>query len=108
MEMLYCHRKWLLFNGLVTTVVWVPLCAPHIAGFQVLHACRSLRLLYFLKYLSRYLSELDIIIRSISSSFVGLVYVLALLVIFFFYFAVAGTLLFKESDPYNFSNVYVR
>lgn len=102
------YSNWLIFNGLVTMVLWVPTGAVQVESLRPLRALREFRLLFFLKYLSNWLSELEIILTAIASSFLGLMYVLVLLVIFFFYFAIAGTLLFKESDPYNFRNVYDR
>lgn len=60
-----------------------------------------------LKYLS-FLQDLDVIIKALSSSLLGLLFVLGFMLVFIFYFAAAGTLLFKFTDPFSFRTVSQR
>jgi voltage-gated sodium channel len=66
---------------------------------------RVLRILRLLRLLS-WIPELNIIMRAISSSAVALFYVILLVFLFFFHFAIAGVLLFKTNDPQHFKSFF--
>ncbi len=63
-----------------------------------------LRIFRILKLISK-IPELNVIMMSIGSSLRALSYVVALMVIFFFHFAVAGIYLFEENDPAHFKGL---
>jgi len=48
-----------------------------------------------------------VILQAVQSSFLSVLYVVALLVLLLIYFAIAGILLFNESTPYFFGNIGV-
>jgi hypothetical protein len=66
---------------------------------------RVLRILRLLRLLS-WIPELNIIMRAISSSAIALFYVILLVFLFFFHFAIAGVLLFKTNDPQHFKTFF--
>lgn len=65
---------------------------------------RVLRIFRILRLMSK-IPELNVIMNSISSSIKALCYVVALMAIFFFHFAVAGIYLFEENDPEHFEGL---
>jgi hypothetical protein len=70
-----------------------------------LRSLRIFRLIRVLKLYSNVFGDLLVIIKSVANSFICVVYVLAILTTVFLLFAVAGTLLFKEANPYYFGDV---
>ena len=101
-------RQGLCFEVFVTVVLWLPTIAPDGPYFPLLALLRVIRLFTVLKNAGQVLHDLQIILAAFSSSIVGLGYVICLVGIFFFYFAVAGTILFKHSAPYSFGSVFLR
>lgn len=97
--------KWNTFDLLVTVALFVPLCASDLWVVQFIGSLRIFRLARILKTLSTVFIDLEIILNSVSSSFVCLLYVFGLVVVFFLYYGFWGVLLFKDSDPYNFRNI---
>ena len=49
--------------------------------------------------------DLLVILNSLSNSFICVLYVLALLSLFFLLYSIAGVLLFKQANPYYFGSV---
>ena len=49
--------------------------------------------------------DLLVILNSLRNSFICVLYVLALLSLFFLLFSIAGVLLFKQANPYYFGSV---
>ena len=64
----------------------------------MLHILRVLRLL-------TWIPNLNIMMKAIAGSVRALVYVVLLMCLFFYHFAIAGTFLFAENDPYHFQNM---
>ena len=64
-----------------------------------------LRILRLLRLLN-WIADLNVIMQAIASSAKALVYVIMLMLIFFFHFAIAGVLLFRSNDPVHFGNLF--
>lgn len=63
-----------------------------------------MRILRLLKIFS-WITEVNVIMKSISTSARCLAYVVFLMVVFFYHFGVAGVYLFSGNDPYHFGNI---
>ena len=63
-----------------------------------------LRLLRLLKMMSG-ITELNTVMKSISTSAICLLYVIFLMLIFFYFFGVVGVYLFSVNDPEHFKHV---
>lgn len=99
-------RISMAFDSIVTAFTWLPTVAMQ--RFRLLSMFRAFRIGMALRCLSTLRKELSIILTSLADAFIGLIYVLSLIILFLFCFALLGTLIFKESDPYAFGNVYTR
>lgn len=94
---------WNSFDVAVTIILFVPTGAPDSAELQFLEFLRIFRMARILQIGSVYAMDLHVILSAISSSFVCLIYVMAILFLFFAYFSLIGVLLFKEANPFFFS-----
>ena len=93
---------WNCFDITVSAILLAALAMTQDAW---LRALRIIRLVRVLKLYSNVFGDLLVIIKSVSNSFICVLYVLAILAFMFLLFAVAGTLLFKEANPYYFGDV---
>lgn len=100
------HRPTLSYEAVVTLILWSAVFGSPYS--EVLGVLRVVRLSTILTNMGYVLHDLKIILQAFASSLIGLSYVLCLVGLFFFYFSVAGTALFKESDPYSFATVAQR
>ena len=63
----------------------------------------TLRMIGALQYMN-WVKDLQVIMQVMSTTIRGICLFLILVLLTFTYFAIAGILLFKESDPYHFRN----
>ena len=92
---------WTQFDVVTLALLWVPSVNLSTGITRFLGAVRVMRLVLVARFLS-FISDLDVIIKAITSSFVSTVYCFLIMLLFFYYFAAAGVLLFKAADPYHF------
>lgn len=91
---------WLGFGLVLAVLLWVPLIFPKRKLFRSFHV---LRLLGMLQYFA-WIRDLELIMQAFTASFYGIVLLVALVIIFVFFFSIAGVMLFKDSDPYHFNS----
>ena len=94
---------WTQFDVATLALLWVPSMSLDQGSTRFLGAVRVVRLVLVARFLS-FISDLDVIIRAVTSSFVSTVYCFLIMLLFFYYFAAAGVLLFKAADPYHFGS----
>lgn len=63
------------------------------------------RILRLLRLLS-WIADLNIMLRAISSSATAMIYVVLLMFLFFYNFAIMGVLMFQENDHYHFGDLF--
>ena len=95
---------WNVFDLVLTVLMWLPICLKSSLTLKFLQFLSVLRLLRVLKTFS-FITDLGVILNSVSASTLSILYSLALLFLVLFYFSCAGTLLFHHSAPYHFSSV---
>lgn len=125
----YFKQRWNQYDVILILITWIPILATGLtiqkylgefmpeAFFSFLETSfdtlllpssvllRVLRILRLLRLLS-WIPELNIIMKAISSSAIALSYVILLVFLFFFHFAIAGVLLFKANDPQHFRTFF--
>lgn len=101
----FWKKKWNRFDVCTVFLLWIAL-AFNFQGLlgRVLKLLRVLRIFRILKLISK-IPELNVIMMSIGSSGRALMYIVALMFIFFFHFAVAGIYLFQNNDPFHFDGL---
>jgi len=92
---------WLLFNGMLSVVLWVPVFNPE---EHLVASCHMLRLVSALQFLS-WVKDLELIMTAFTVSCYGILLLGVLVLIAFFFFAIAAVMLFKQSDPYRFGSI---
>lgn len=97
-------NPWNMFDIAMTFLVWFPIFMSSFHTIKFLQFLNVLRLLRVLKTFS-FVTDLGVIMNSVSLSTVAILYSMALLLLALFYFACAGTLLFHNSSPYHFDSV---
>jgi len=115
-----------MFDFLITIIVFIPTCNPGVKIIEFLGAFRVLRLVRLSRIFSLAIgisfnqqslllplpftiivADLMVILQAVQSSFLSVLYVVALLVLLLIYFAIAGILLFNDSTPYFFGTIGV-
>ena len=96
---------WFVFDTILLMVVWVTVFDDSDAVYNLyFKSCRMLYLLSALRYMV-FIKDMELIMKSLSGSVYGILLLLILVNIIFFYFAIAGVLLFRDAHPYMFRNV---
>ncbi|TBH21680.1 ion transporter [Thermus thermamylovorans] len=95
----YFADGWNLFDLLVIAASFLPETGPYAPVARVLRLLRVLRLVRFLR-------ELQIILLALARAIPAMGYVILLLFLHFYVFAVAGVFLFRENDPVHFANLH--
>ena len=93
---------WNIFDFAIGVILFVTMGMDDHAWLRFL---RIVRLSRIMKMYSTTFGDLLVILNSLSNSFICVLYVLALLSLFFLLFAIAGVLLFKHANPYYFGTV---
>ena len=96
---------WNVFDTVIIAILFASLGLENQPEYDWLRAVRFVRLGRILKLYSGVFGDLMVILSSLSNSFICVLYVLALVLVFFLLFAVGGVLLFKQADPYYFGDL---
>lgn len=94
------NRAWNCFDVLITGVCWAP---PKVIGVEVAFI-RLIRLARLLK-LAEGVKELRVLVIGLVHGLSSVVYVLILMFITYYMFAVLGTVSFQRNDPFLFGSV---
>ena len=73
--------------------------------YEFLQCVRFLRFVRIMKLYSATFGDLMVILNSLNNSFICVLYVMALVSVFFLLYSIAGVLLFKQANPYYFRDV---
>lgn len=95
----YFGDGWNLFDLVVILASFVPETGAYAPVVRVLRLLRVLRLIRFAK-------ELQIILLALARAIPAMGYIILLLFLHFYVFAVAGVFLFRENDPVHFANLH--
>jgi voltage-gated sodium channel len=101
---LFLDNSWNVFDSVLVFLLWIPILAvgaPTLFYFELLKVLRIIRLLKIFSWIV----EINIIMKSISTSARCLSYVVFLMTVFFYHFGVAGVYLFSRNDPFHFGNI---
>ena len=101
------YRNWFLFEFVVTVGLWVPSISTAVVLSNYCDAFYVVRVVGSLQYL-RFMKDLQLIFQVITSTIYGISLFMVLVLIVFSYFAVAGVMLFKHSDPFHFKSFWRR
>ena len=106
--MIVCYyRSWYTFEIILTISLWVPLVVLNTNVIIYMEGLYVLRIVGALQYLG-WMKDLQLIFRVLTATVYGITLILVLVIVAFIYFAVAGVLLFKNSDPFHFSTFWRR
>lgn len=95
---------WTPFDLLVTILLFVPTLARGAGHVQFLEFLRVFRVARVLQIASPLAMDLHIILSAVYNSAVCLLYVCAIVFLFFGYYALLGVLLFKQANPVFFGS----
>ena len=95
---------WNCFDLALTVLLFLPTSLPNTPSLQVLECLRVFRMARVLQIGAAYAMDLHVILSAIYHSFICLIYVLAILILFLAYFGFMGILLFKEANPFYFGS----
>mmetsp|Transcript_7078 Transcript_7078/g.7416 ORF Transcript_7078/g.7416 Transcript_7078/m.7416 type:complete len:643 (+) Transcript_7078:1926-3854(+) len=93
-----------LFDFFMVIIIWIPSFYTGY-GSAFAESCRIAYLLRLLPLLS-WITDLQVIMLSIESSLRPVLYVVGMMFLMFFHFAVAGVLIFKRNDEFYFGSLY--
>jgi hypothetical protein len=93
-----------LFDLTMVLIIWIPVFYSG-WGTQIAESARIVYLLRLLPLLS-WITDLHVIMLSIESSIRPLLYVVGMMFLMFFHFAVAGVLIFKKNDEFYFGSLF--
>lgn len=92
------------FDFCIVTLIWVPFFYTGF-GSSIAETARIVYLIRLIPLLS-WIVDLQVIFLALESSVRPLVSVVGIMFIFFFHFAVAGVLIFKQNDEFYFGTLY--
>ena len=96
----FSNCRYVIFSILVYLLLLLELIC-----LLFIESCRIAYLLRLLPLLS-WITDLQVIMLSIETSIRPLLYVVGLMFLMFFHFAVAGVLIFKKNDEFYFGTLY--
>jgi hypothetical protein len=100
----FFYSRHNLFDLGMVLIIWIPVFYTGY-GAQIAESARIVYLLRLLPLLS-WITDLQIIMLSVVSSIRPLLYVVGMMFLMFFHFAVAGVLIFKQNDEFYFGTLY--
>jgi hypothetical protein len=100
----FFHSHHNLFDLAMVLIIWIPV----ISSGYVAQIAQSARIVYLLRLLPllSWITDLQVIMLSIESSLRPLLYVVGMMFLMFFHFAVAGVLIFKKNDEFYFGSLF--
>ena len=93
----YWMDSWNMFDFLIVLACWVP-------GGDQFAFLRLLRLMRLLKVL-HFIHELQIILKGLVNGMESITYILLLLTLIFYLFAIVSVIAFSENDPVHFGSL---
>ncbi len=94
----YFANGWNVFDFAIVTAALVPGLSEYALAVRLLRLLRVLRLI-------RMVPDLQLIIGALLRALPSMGYVVVLLMLLFYVYAVAGTFLFRENDPVHFGSL---
>ena len=120
---IFIYSGWNVFDLVLVVLLWIPIISvssnsyfgkllcficlrvfSYFVYFMFVELLKVLRIIRVLKMLS-FIEELNVIIKSISTSARCLGYVIMFMLVFFFHFGAAGVFLFSKNDPFHFEDI---
>jgi len=95
--------QWNLFDFIIVMALWLPFMIDILEKY--IRLLRVLRLVALIKFM-KWIPQLSYILDAITSCFRLLLYTVLLMGMCFYYFAVAGVLLFKDNDYEHFGKLH--
>ena len=95
----YWTDPWNCFDFLIVGACYVP-------GGDQLAVLRLLRLMRLLKVL-HFIEELQIILKGLANGMESITYILLLLVLIFYLFAICSVIAFSQNDPVHFGSLHI-
>ena len=96
---------WNCFDFCVGIIIIATFCLEGHSQYDFLRSVRFLRFVRIMKLYGGTFGDLMVILNSLNNSFICVLYVMALVSVFFLLFSIAGVLLFKQANPYYFRDV---
>ena len=96
---------WNCFDCCIDIIVIATLALEGQNRYEFLQCVRFLRFVRIMKLYSATFGDLMVILNSLNNSFICVLYVMALVSVFFLLYSIAGVLLFKQANPYYFRDV---
>jgi voltage-gated sodium channel len=96
----YFLDPWNLFDVAIVGASFIPAAGEYVMAVRLLRLLRVLRLV-------RTVPDLQVIIGALVRSIPSMGYVMVLLLLLFYVYAVAGTFLFRANDPVHFENLQI-
>lgn len=100
----HLKEAWVLFDIITVLTLWVPSIAFTHEELDFINALRILRMALIGRSLS-FIPDINIIMSTIPASILSISYVCGIMTLIYYYFAVAGLLLFRHADPFHFSDI---
>ena len=101
------YRNWFTFELILGCILWIPSITRDENINNYVDGFYTLRMIGALQYM-KWLKDVQIIIQVVGTTMYGMWLFLVLVLLVFTYFAIAGILLFKNSDPFHFSSAASR
>lgn len=94
----YFADPWNIFDFLIVLSCFVPVTSDFIAIFRLIRILRVLRLISALP-------KLQLLVTALLKSIPSMVYVIFMMGILFYIYAIMGTVLFQKNDPMHFGSL---
>ena len=100
----FLRTSWNTFDVILVMLTLLPILATGTSVRETLGLFRVGRILRVLRLLT-WVETLDIILKAISNSAEALIFVVILMAIFFYNYAIMGVFLFRGNDPHHFGTL---
>lgn len=94
----YFADPWNIFDFLIVASCFVPVTSDFVAIFRLIRILRVLRLISALP-------KLQLLVTALLKSIPSMVYVIFMMGILFYIYAIMGTVLFQKNDPMHFGSL---
>jgi len=94
----YFADAWNVFDFLIVIICFIPFASNFAAIFRLVRILRVLRLISALP-------KLQLLVTALLRSIPSMIYVVFMMAILFYIYAIMGTVLFKKNDPLHFGSL---
>lgn len=94
----YFADAWNVFDFLIVAICFIPFASNFAAIFRIVRILRVLRLISALP-------KLQLLVTALLRSIPSMIYVVFMMAILFYIYAIVGTILFKKNDPLHFGSL---